>query len=163
MTWKTLVYLADVAALSDSSPAEVTNDAIAGVGTDASRDDHVHIIGTNAVDDSTVGVAAGVMSLKDDGIALAKLGSDLCTANSGIKQHTDQSLMIDFDDTSVGIVSTVLDVKDGSVTAALIDASATDFVFSQIICQPKASPDGSTEGGLYYNSDDDHFYVYQVV
>lgn len=47
-----------------------------------------------------------------------------------------------------------------SVDAAAIDDSATDIAFAQIILTPAATGTGTTEGTLFYDSDDDHVYVY---
>jgi len=51
---------------------------------------------------------------------------------------------------------------DDSVTAAKIDATATDMEFAQIILTPTATGTGTTEGSLFYDSDDNHMYVYVV-
>jgi len=47
-----------------------------------------------------------------------------------------------------------------AVDAAAIDAAATDITFAQVILTPAAAGTGTTEGTLFYDSDDDHLYVY---
>ena len=49
-TWKEFAMVGDVAALSDAAPASVGTVAAAGVGTAASRDDHVHDLGADCID-----------------------------------------------------------------------------------------------------------------
>jgi len=48
------------------------------------------------------------------------------------------------------------------VDAAAIDDTATDIAFAQIILTPAATGTGTTEGTLFYDSDDDHLYCYVV-
>ena len=50
--------------------------------------------------------------------------------------------------------------SNNSVGNAQIDNSATDIAFAQIILTPATSGTGTTEGTLFYDSDDDHLYVY---
>jgi len=51
-------------------------------------------------------------------------------------------------------------LTEDSVGATEIDESATDIAFAQIVLTPAASGTGTTEGSLFYDSDDDHLYVY---
>ena len=51
---------------------------------------------------------------------------------------------------------------DNSVGNAQIDNTATDIAFAQVILTPAVSGVGTTEGTLFYDSDDDHLYVYVV-
>jgi len=46
------------------------------------------------------------------------------------------------------------------VGATAIDETATDIAFAQIILTPAATGTGTTEGTMFYDSDDDHVYVY---
>jgi hypothetical protein len=46
------------------------------------------------------------------------------------------------------------------VGATAIDETATDIAFKQIILTPTATGTGTTEGTLFYDSDDNHLYVY---
>lgn len=54
VTWKALAYAADVASLSDSSPASVGTALAAGSGASASRYDHVHDLGADCIDSDTL-------------------------------------------------------------------------------------------------------------
>jgi len=48
------------------------------------------------------------------------------------------------------------------VGASAIDETATDIAFAQIILTPTATGTGTTEGSIFYDSADDHLYVYVV-
>lgn len=51
MAWKKIAFLDEVAVLSDEIPLAVDGSAgSAGVGTEASRDDHVHALGPLVAD-----------------------------------------------------------------------------------------------------------------
>jgi len=63
-TVKTLAYADEVAILSDDDPADIGVLAAEGVGTTASRDDHVHVLGSGTVDTTTMKVASGVLSFQ---------------------------------------------------------------------------------------------------
>ena len=52
------------------------------------------------------------------------------------------------------------EIAADAVKAAEIDAAATDIEFSQILLTPKASATGTVEGTIFYDSDDDHAYLY---
>ena len=113
--FKKILITGDAAELSDEDPHAIGTTAAAGVATDASRHDHVHIIGTGAINASAMFAASVV-----DNAAMA----------------------------------------DDAIKAAEIDATATDIELSQIILTPKATATGTTEGTIFYDSDDDHLYVY---
>lgn len=49
-----------------------------------------------------------------------------------------------------------------SVGNSQVDNTATDIAVAQLIYTPAASGTGTTEGTLFYNSTDDHMYVYVV-
>jgi hypothetical protein len=53
-TWKKLAFFDEVAALSDADPADIGTTAAEGVGTTASRADHVHRLANGAVDSADV-------------------------------------------------------------------------------------------------------------
>lgn len=63
-TVKTIAYKDEVATLSDSDPQEIGVLAAEGVATDASRADHVHVLGSGVVDDETLEIDTGVLSFK---------------------------------------------------------------------------------------------------
>ena len=48
-TWKKLAFADEVAALSDDDPVDIGTSAAEGVGTTASRADHVHKLGSDCV------------------------------------------------------------------------------------------------------------------
>lgn len=51
---------------------------------------------------------------------------------------------------------------NNSVGNDQVDNTATDIEFSQLILTPKTDGIGTTEGSVFYDSDDDHLYVYVV-
>ena len=51
-------------------------------------------------------------------------------------------------------------LTEDSVGATEIADTATDIAFNQIVLTGKASGDGTTAGTLYFDSDDNHLYVY---
>jgi len=53
-------------------------------------------------------------------------------------------------------------VPEDSIGATEINDAATDIAFAQIVLTPAATGTGTTEGTLFYDSDDDHLYVYVV-
>lgn len=63
-TVKELAYKDEVATLSDDHPADTAATAAEGVGTTASRDDHVHALGSGSVDGATIKLTAGVLSVE---------------------------------------------------------------------------------------------------
>jgi hypothetical protein len=54
VTWKKLAFADEVAALSDEDPHEIGTVAAEGVATDASRHDHVHILGNGSVNAAAI-------------------------------------------------------------------------------------------------------------
>jgi len=53
-------------------------------------------------------------------------------------------------------------MADDAIGAAEINSAATDIELSQLILTPKATATGTTEGTMFYDSDDNHLYVYVV-
>lgn len=51
-------------------------------------------------------------------------------------------------------------LTEDSVGATEIDEAANDIAFAQIILTPAVSGTGTIEGTMFYDSDDDHLYVY---
>ena len=70
-TWKEIAFEDDVAVLSTEVGHDVGILASAGTGGDASKHDHVHVLGASVVDDSSIQVASGVLSIKNLGVATA--------------------------------------------------------------------------------------------
>lgn len=51
-------------------------------------------------------------------------------------------------------------LTEDSVGATEIDEAATDIAFAQIILTPTADGTGTTEGSVFFDSDDKHVYIY---
>ena len=58
--WKKILLTGDASALSDANPDQIGTTLSAGTNTLASRDDHVHTIGTGAIDTSNM-FASGIV------------------------------------------------------------------------------------------------------
>jgi len=76
VVWKELAYKDDVSTLSSDAAHDIGTTASAGAATDASRHDHVHVLGSGTVDNSTIAVALGVLSVKADGIGADQIADD---------------------------------------------------------------------------------------
>ena len=74
--WKEIAFVQDVALLSAQTAHDIGTTAAAGVATDASKHDHVHVLGAACVDNSTIANTAGVLSIKADGIGAAQIADD---------------------------------------------------------------------------------------
>jgi len=61
-------------------------------------------------------------------------------------------------DTAGSVDST--NIANDAVKAAHIDASVTDIELAQLILTPTSTGTGTTKGTLFYDSDDDHLYIY---
>ena len=60
----------------------------------------------------------------------------------------------------LAVASHGVHLTEDSVGATEIDDAATDIAFAQLILTPAASGVGTAEGSLFYDSTDDHVYVY---
>lgn len=136
------------AVLSSSVPNTIEPDdtASAGSAPDASRQDHEHAI-----------VAAVPSSI---GTALSEGNATSFTRSNHI--HDLGADCVDSGDLIADAVINTEHLVADSVGAAAIDDVATDIAFNQLILTPKATGDGTTEGTVFYDSDDDHLYVYVV-
>jgi hypothetical protein len=76
VVWKEIAYAADVATLSAETAHDIGTTAAAGAASDASKHDHVHVLGAGTVDNSTIANTAGVLSVKADGITAAQIADD---------------------------------------------------------------------------------------
>jgi len=74
--WKELAYADEVASLSTETAHDIGTTAAAGEAVDASKHDHVHVLGAACVDDSTIANTAGVLSIKADGITGDQIADD---------------------------------------------------------------------------------------
>ena len=142
-TWKKLAYFDEVATLSDDDPHDIGTVAAEGVATDASRHDHVHIIGDGAVN-TAAKLASDVvetLKIKDLNVTTGKLAADAVTADK-------------LGDDAVGSehiepLSAALDVNGQQLQDAVIHQAAT--------------PPTAVKGKPYYDTDDDHVYVCTAV
>lgn len=57
---------------------------------------------------------------------------------------------------------TANEIEDAAVGASEIASLATMVELSQIQLTPKADGEGTVEGTLFYDSDDNHLYIYTV-
>lgn len=172
--WKKVLLSGDAAVLSDTAPVDVdTGAASAGVATDAARRDHKHDVGdmsgmtadTIAEKTATAGVTVDGVLLKDSQVttdtilektATVGVTIDGCLIKDGLV--ADSNLLEGSNKAAVQNHAPPAD----SVGAAEIDSTATDIELSQIILTPKAEPTGVVEGSIFYDSDDNHLYVYVV-
>lgn len=130
-------------------------DAAGGAhGLDAGQTD---VILTSPVDDDLlaydgsdwINQTAAEAGLAEVGHLLGDHGADtLANLNSQVSDAT-------LDD-----ASDPRDPNADSVGNAEIDGAAIDIAFNQIILTPKAAGDGTVEGTLFFDSNDDHVYVY---
>ena len=140
VVWKKLAYTTDVAALSDAAPASVGTAGAAGVGTAASRDDHVHDLGAGSVDASDI-IAADVIdsvhyaaaSIDTEHIAADQITSALIADDAVGSEHIEA-------------LSAALDFAGNQ---------ATDFVFQNNADNPVTPVLGKT----YFKTGDTSVYV----
>jgi hypothetical protein len=92
VTWKQLAFAADVALLSTENAHDIGTTAAPGSGTDASKHDHVHIIGTGAINSSGM-FGAGVVdatALASNAVTTAKiLNANVTVAKININAALD--------------------------------------------------------------------------
>lgn len=146
--WKKVLLAGDAAELSDTVPNTIQPDdaASAGVATQASRQDHEHAI--------VADVAVSVGTTAAEG-----------TSTSFSRADHVHDLAVGSIDASNLFAASVVDnaaMADDAIGAAEINATATDIAFAQVILTPAATGTGTTEGTVFYNSTDDHMYVYVV-
>jgi len=156
--WKKLAFLDECANLSTETPLDIGTTAAQGTGSAASKDDHVHELGTGCVDDTTLVLTASVADVKDLGVTYEKLGASLVRAEYGVAETTGQ-FGVDYGG-AIGIVSNELGIVDDGIKAVHIDKTANAVTFANFLLTPKATGGGTTVGSLFYDSDDDHLYGY---
>jgi len=92
VTWKQLAFAADVALLSTETAHDIGTSASAGSASDASKHDHVHIVGTGAINSAGM-FAAGVVdatALASNAVTTAKiLNSNVTVAKIAIDAALD--------------------------------------------------------------------------
>jgi len=81
MAWEEIGFTSSIVQLSSSAPADIGTTAAAGSGSTGARSDHVHKIGTGAINASTM-FASGVVdatALASNAITNAKIASSAVT------------------------------------------------------------------------------------
>lgn len=73
VTWKEIAFKDEVAALSSEDAHDIGIEASAGVATDASRHDHVHVLGSGTVDGTSIELTLNALNVVADGITAAKI------------------------------------------------------------------------------------------
>jgi hypothetical protein len=132
-TWKKLAYADEVATLSDVNPSAIGTTAAPGTATDASRHDHVHVIGTGAINASGL-FAAGVVDA-------TALGSGAVTT----AKITDANVTV-----AKMSIDNNLNVNKKQLTAAALDNQASD-------------PTTPVLGQIYFKTGDTHPYICTVI
>ena len=103
----------------------------------------------------------------ETGVWINKTAAEAGLAATGhlLGDHTTDSLAnlnAIITDGSIDLDSATRVPTNSSVGAAQVDAAATDIAFAQVILTPAVTGTGTTEGTVFYDSDDDHLYVYVV-
>jgi hypothetical protein len=92
--WKKLAYFDEVAIVSDETAHDVGTSASAGVATDASRHDHIHILGDGSVS-ATAKLAADVVDgtkIADDAVGSEHIETLSAALDCGKQQLTAAAL-----------------------------------------------------------------------
>jgi hypothetical protein len=148
LSWKKVAYLDEVATLSDVAPADVkVQTASAGVGTAASRDDHKHNVTVGTPGTITEGASPGEGSSPNLARADHVHGSP---ADWTPKAHATTHK-------SGG--------GDSIKLNELADPTAEIKINKQALRNPVIDPQATApatpvDGQTYYNTADDHVYVY---
>jgi hypothetical protein len=82
VTWKEVAFTTDVAVLSTQDPHAIGTTASAGTSEDASKHDHVHIIGAGAINNANKFGAGAVdaTALASDAVTTVKMLDDAVTS-----------------------------------------------------------------------------------
>jgi hypothetical protein len=139
-TWKKLAYIDEVAIVSDELAHDIGTTASAGVATDASRHDHVHIIGDGAVN-TAAKLATDVvetLKIKDLNVTTAKLAVD---AVDGTKLADDA-----VGSEHIEPLSAKLECNGQQLENAVLENNAAD-------------PTTPVLGKIYFKTGDTHPYV----
>jgi len=76
VTWKEIAFKDDCAILSTEDAHDIGTEAAAGIATDASKHDHVHVLGAGTVDGTSIELTANALNVVADGITAAKIKDD---------------------------------------------------------------------------------------
>lgn len=134
---------------SSGSGADPTWAAAQGGTPDAHKDSHDPEDGSDPLD-TAIAVSVGTT------LAIGS-GHEFSRAD-----HV-HDLGADCVDSGTLVADDVIDsehIAADAIQAEHIDETDTAITFSQLILTPKADGSGTTEGTLFYDSDDDHVYVY---
>ena len=165
-----LVFARSLDKLSGTAPNTIEPDDTASAGTavEASRQDHEHAI---VAATPTGNVAASATAA--EGTATSFVRSDhvhgcpvtwAATAHllGGHTADTLANLNAKVSDATLDDITATRTPTANSVGNSQINNTATDIAFAQVILTPAATGTGTTEGTLFYDSDDNHLYVYVV-
>ena len=148
MSWKKVAYLEEVATLSNNVPQAITQGASgsAGSGTAASRDDHVH------ASPSTWAPSAHKTSHENGGgdeISVAGLSGLLADGQTPLTHATSHK--------SGGGDS----IKLNEFADPTAEIKINKQPLRNMVVDPQATaPSTPVDGQEYYNTADDHLYVY---
>lgn len=148
MSWKKIAYLEEVATLSDNPPQDVDKSAAAqGSGTAASRDDHKH--------DVSVGLPVAITenASQGEGVASSLARSDHEHASPAEWDPSAHAI----DHKSAGgdpIKLNEFANPDGNIE---INKQA---LVNPVIDPQASDPATPVDGQIYYQTTDDHIYVY---
>lgn len=171
MAWKKLAFLDEVAALSGATPLAVDNAAAEGANTLASRDDHVHILGANVVDNSTIELTANVLNVKANGISNAEIAANTITAaeiaNNAIEaaeladDAVDENAIADNAVNTPQIAANAVNVSKIAPLEATLDCNQqqADGLCLEVAAEGPDS-ESEAEAQIFYNNSDDHPYVW---
>jgi hypothetical protein len=140
VTWKKLAFADEVATLSAELAHDIGTTASAGVATDASRHDHVHIIGDGAVN-TAAKLATDVvetLKIKDLNVTTAKIAAD---AIDGTKIADDA-----VGSEHIEPLSAKLECNGQQLENAVLENNAAD-------------PTTPVLGKIYFKTGDTHPYV----
>lgn len=142
MSWKKVAWYDEVATLSDTNPQDViAQSASAGSGTQAARDDHLHNLGTHAAVHQNGGADEISVAGLDGQLAAAQLA--LPHAASHKLGGTDVIKLNEF-----GLADGTINVNDQMITKMRFEAASAAVT---------GSP---ADGSVFFDTDDDHVYVY---
>ena len=112
--WKKILLQGDAAVLTSQAPADIGTTSDAGTSDEAARADHVHKIGSGAINNSNM-FASGVVdsaAIADGAVTTAKINID---ADLDFNDHEADNLIIDTAGTSATGVTgkLVFNTSDG--------------------------------------------------
>lgn len=169
-TWKKLAYLDEVATLSDVTPESVGTAGAAGTGTAASREDHVHDLGTGCIDASNL-FAAGVVdetALGALAVTEGKIGALAVTAAKLAANAVETAKIKDLNVTTGKIAADAIDatkIADDAIGSEHIESlsAALDVNGQQltdaVLENNAADPGTPVLGKIYFKTGDLHPYV----